>query len=71
MGCNRYGHWFIDPDPEDGGAIIVFVNLLLKMLEDLRQADFRCERFVKCDDLHLRCCVQDNGGIIGCVSRVD
>lgn len=34
---NRYAHRFIDPMPEDGGAFIVFVNLLLKMLEDLRR----------------------------------
>jgi hypothetical protein len=34
---NRYAHRLIDPLPEDGGAFIVFVNLLLKMLEDLRQ----------------------------------
>lgn len=33
---NPYAHRFIDPAPEDGGATIVFVNLLLKMLEDLR-----------------------------------
>lgn len=33
---NRYGHHFVDPIPEDGGATIVFINLLLKMLEDLR-----------------------------------
>lgn len=33
---NPYSHRFIDPLPEDGGAFIVFVNLLLKMLEDLR-----------------------------------
>ncbi len=29
-------HRLTDPSPEDGGAFIVFVNLLLKMLEDLR-----------------------------------
>lgn len=34
---NRYAHRFVDPTPEDGGAFIVFVNLLLKMLEDLRR----------------------------------
>jgi len=34
---NRYAHRLIDPLPEDGGAFIVFVNLLLKMLGDLRQ----------------------------------
>jgi len=33
---NPYGHRFVDPAPEDGGAFLVFVNLLLKMLEDLR-----------------------------------
>lgn len=32
---NPYGHRLMDPTPEDGGAYIVFVNLLLKMLEDL------------------------------------
>jgi hypothetical protein len=34
---NRYAHRLIDPMPEDGGAFIVFVNLLIKMLEDLRK----------------------------------
>jgi hypothetical protein len=34
---NRYAHRLVDPTPEDGGAFIVFVNLLLKMLEELRQ----------------------------------
>jgi hypothetical protein len=33
---NPYAHRLIDPTPEDGGVIIVFVDLLLKMLEDLR-----------------------------------
>lgn len=33
---NPYAHRLVDPNPEDGGAFIVFVNLLLKMLEDLR-----------------------------------
>jgi hypothetical protein len=33
---NPYAHRLIDPTPEDGGASIVFVNLLLEMLEDLR-----------------------------------
>ena len=33
---NPYSHRLIDPTPEDGGAFIVFVNLLLKMLEDLQ-----------------------------------
>jgi hypothetical protein len=32
---NRYAHRFIDPKPEEGGAIIVFIDLLLKMLDDL------------------------------------
>jgi Protein of unknown function (Hypoth_ymh) len=34
---NRYAHRLIDPVPEDGGAFIAFVNLLLKMLQDLRR----------------------------------
>jgi hypothetical protein len=33
---NPYAHRLVDPTPEDGGAFVVFVNLLLKMLEDLR-----------------------------------
>ena len=33
---NRYAHNLVDPIPEDGGALIVFINLLLKRLEDLR-----------------------------------
>ncbi len=33
---NPYAHRLVDPTPEDGGAFIVFVNLLLKILEDLR-----------------------------------
>jgi hypothetical protein len=33
---NLSAHRFIDPSPEEGGAFIVFVNLLLKKLEDLR-----------------------------------
>jgi len=33
---NPYAHRLMDPVPEDGGAFIVFINLLLKMLEDLR-----------------------------------
>jgi hypothetical protein len=33
---NPYTHRFIDPSPEDGGEVIGFINLLLKMLEDLR-----------------------------------
>lgn len=34
---NRYAHRLVDPTPEDGGTFIIFVNLLLKMLEELRQ----------------------------------
>lgn len=34
---NPSAHRFIDPSPEEGGATIVFINLLLKRLEDLRQ----------------------------------
>lgn len=33
---NPYAHRLVDPTPEEGGAFIVFVNLLLKKLEDLR-----------------------------------
>jgi len=33
---NTYAHRIVDPTPEDGGAFIVFVNLLLKRLGDLR-----------------------------------
>ena len=33
---NPSAHRLIDPSPEEGGAFIVFVNLLLKKLEDLR-----------------------------------
>lgn len=33
---NPSAHRFIDPSPEEGGAFIVFVNLLLKKLEALR-----------------------------------
>ena len=33
---NPSAHRLLDPSPEDGGAFIVFVNLLLKWLEDLR-----------------------------------
>jgi len=33
---NPYAHRLVDPMPEDGGAFVVFVNLLLKMLDDLR-----------------------------------
>ena len=32
---NRYAHRIIDPSPEVGGAIIVFIDLLLKMLEEI------------------------------------
>lgn len=33
---NPSAHRFIDPSPEEGGAFIVFINLLLRKLEDLR-----------------------------------
>ncbi len=33
---NPSAHRVVDPTPEEGGAFIVFVNLLLKRLEDLR-----------------------------------
>lgn len=33
---NPFGHRLIDPSPSNGGAIIVFINMLLDMLEDLR-----------------------------------
>jgi hypothetical protein len=33
---NPSAHRLVDPSPEEGGAFIVFVNLLLKKLEDLR-----------------------------------
>lgn len=32
---NPYAHRMIDPSPEVGGAIIVFIDLLLKMLGDI------------------------------------
>lgn len=32
---NPYAHRIIDPSPEVGGAIIVFIDLLLKMLDDI------------------------------------
>lgn len=32
---NPYGHRIVDPEPEVGGAIIVFINLLLKMLDNI------------------------------------
>lgn len=35
---NRYAHRLVDPTPEDGGTLIVFVNLLLKMIDDLEHA---------------------------------
>ena len=31
---NPYAHRLVDPTPEDGGALMVFINLLLKRLED-------------------------------------
>lgn len=34
---NRYAHRLVDPTPEDAGALIVFVNLLLKMVDDLTE----------------------------------
>ncbi|WP_103670311.1 TIGR02391 family protein [Pseudanabaena sp. BC1403] len=33
---NPSAHRLVDPSPDEGGAFIVFVNLLLKKLEDLR-----------------------------------
>ena len=33
---NPSAHRLVDPTPHEGGAFIVFVNLLLKKLEDLR-----------------------------------
>lgn len=36
---NRYAHRLIDPTPEDGGALIVFINLLLKMTDDLQREE--------------------------------
>lgn len=32
---NSYAHRLIDPSPEVGGAIIAFIDLLLKMLDDI------------------------------------
>ena len=32
---NRYAHRIIDPSPEVGGAIIAFIDLLLKTLDDI------------------------------------
>ena len=32
---NRYAHRIIDPSPEMGGAIIAFIDLLLKTLGDV------------------------------------
>jgi hypothetical protein len=40
---NPYAHRLIDPNPEDGGTFVVFVNLLLKILEDLRQKSINNE----------------------------
>jgi hypothetical protein len=34
---NPSAHQLVDPTPEEGGAVIVFINLLLKRLEDLRR----------------------------------
>jgi len=34
---NRFAHRLVDPTPEDGGSYIIFIDLLLKMLEDFRQ----------------------------------
>ncbi len=34
---NRYAHRLVDPAPEDAGALIVFINLLLKMTDDLER----------------------------------
>jgi hypothetical protein len=33
---NPSAHRLVDPAPHEGGAYIVFVNLLLKMLDDLQ-----------------------------------
>jgi hypothetical protein len=33
---NPSAHRLVDPTPHEGGAFIVFVNLLLKKLDDLR-----------------------------------
>jgi len=35
---NPYAHRFIDPTPEDGGAFMVFINLLIKLLEDFGES---------------------------------
>lgn len=32
---NSYAHRIVDPSPDEGGAVIVFIDLLLKMLEDI------------------------------------
>jgi hypothetical protein len=32
---NPYAHRIIDPSPEVGGAIIAFIDLLLKTLDDI------------------------------------
>lgn len=34
---NPSSHRFVDPTPEDGGALIVFINVLLKMLDELAE----------------------------------
>lgn len=36
---NPSSHRFIDPTPEDGGAFIVFINVLLKMLDILTEEE--------------------------------
>lgn len=36
---NPSSHRLVDPTPEDGGAFIVFINVLLKMLEDLQREE--------------------------------
>jgi hypothetical protein len=33
---NPYAHRLVDPIPDEGGALIVFINLLLRRLEDFR-----------------------------------
>ena len=32
---NPYGHRIIDPEPETGSAILAFIDLLLKMLDNI------------------------------------
>lgn len=34
---NRYNHRLVDPTPDDGAAIIQFISLTLKMLDDIRK----------------------------------